>query len=66
MYSSQTNQYMNITFLFRVTVCLFFSVNVQVSLDHFLDLKKNQQIDVWTKHHSIPQPLKKKLFCLYC
>lgn len=34
---------MNITFLFLNTLCLF-NKNVQVSLDHFLDLKKNQQM----------------------
>lgn len=45
---------MNITFL-----CLYFSENFHVSLDHFLDLREKQSIR--TKPHTIPH-----LFPLYC
>lgn len=34
---------MNITFVFWITVCLCFSVNVEVSLDHFLNLKEKSK-----------------------
>lgn len=55
---------MNITFVFWITICLCFSVNVEVSLDHFLNLKKKSKNHCLNKVSLFYNPSKKLIFYL--